>query len=58
MGDHFVTANSKVSGNQADEAIQIFDDGVDAYGLNPKDNDLNFAFSKEVMTDILQSMTS
>lgn len=37
---------------------QIFDDGVDAYGLNPKDKDLNFAFSKEVMMDILRCMTS
>lgn len=46
------------SQGQADKMNQIFDDGVDAYGLNPKDKDLNFAFSKEVMMDILRCMTS
>lgn len=37
---------------------QIFDDGPEAFGLNPQDDDLNFAFSKDVMMDIVRSLTS
>ncbi|KAK7742501.1 hypothetical protein SLS63_000065 [Diaporthe eres] len=38
--------------------LNVFDDGTEAYGMNPHDDDLNFAFSKEVMLDIVQSLTS
>lgn len=31
---------------------QIFDDGPEAFRLNPQDDDLNFAFTKDVMMDI------
>lgn len=38
--------------------MQIFDDGPDAFGLNPHDDELNFAFNKDVMMDIVRSLTS
>ncbi|KKY31945.1 putative rna recognition domain-containing protein [Diaporthe ampelina] len=32
----------------------VFDDGPEAFGLNPQDEDLNFAFNKDVMLDIVR----
>lgn len=36
---------------------QVFDSGPDAYGENPKDDDLDFAFNKEVISDIMRSLS-
>lgn len=36
--------------------IGVFDSGPDAYGLNPKNDDLNFAFSKEVLMDLYKTL--